>query len=55
MIKELDKFIDNYTENLEIEFSKTTEIKKEHIKKWREISDLNPLQCQTTISKQLIN
>ncbi len=34
------KFIDNYTKNLEIEFSKTTEIKKEHIKKWKELFKL---------------
>lgn len=40
LLSEPSKFIDGYTKNLEIEFSKTTEIKKEHIKKWKEISKI---------------
>jgi len=31
------KFIKRYTKNLTIEFSKTTEIKKEHILKWEKL------------------
>ncbi len=40
LLNEPSKFIDNYTKNLEIEFSKTTEIKKEHIEKWKELLKL---------------
>jgi len=40
LLNEPSKFIDNYTKNLEIEFSKTTEIKKEQIIKWKELLKL---------------
>jgi DNA (cytosine-5)-methyltransferase 1 len=37
LLNEPSKFIENYTRNLEIEFSKTTEIKREHIEKWKRL------------------
>jgi len=37
LLKTPSKFIDNYTKNLEEEFSKTTEIKREHIIKWKDV------------------
>ncbi|MEM3829677.1 MAG: hypothetical protein QXP36_10750 [Conexivisphaerales archaeon] len=40
LLDDPNKFIENYTKNLEIEFSKTTEIKKEHVKKWEELLHL---------------
>ncbi len=40
LLNEPSKFIDNYTKDLEIEFSKTTEIKKEQIDKWKELLKL---------------
>ncbi len=40
LLNEPSGFINNYTKNLIIEFSKTTEIKKEHIEKWKELLKL---------------
>ncbi|MEM3573542.1 MAG: DNA methyltransferase [Nitrososphaeria archaeon] len=40
LLDDPNKFIENYTKNLEIEFSKTTEIKKEHVEKWEELLHL---------------
>lgn len=40
LLNKPSKFIDNYTKNLELEFSKTTEIKKEHIEKWKRLLKL---------------
>ncbi|MCW1311623.1 MAG: DNA methyltransferase [Candidatus Rehaiarchaeum fermentans] len=37
LLKNPSKFIDNYTKNLQNEFSKTTEIKEIHIKTWEKI------------------
>ena len=37
LLKDPGRFIDNYTKNLEAEFSKTTEIKEVHLKKWKKI------------------
>lgn len=37
LLKDPNKFIDNYTKNLQKEFSKTTEIKEIHIKTWKRI------------------
>jgi len=37
LLKDPSKFIDNYTKNLQKEFSKTTEIKEIHINRWKEI------------------
>jgi len=37
LLKNPSKFIDNYTRNLQKEFSKTTEIKEIHIKTWKKI------------------
>ena len=37
LLKDPSKFIDNYTRNLQKEFSKTTEIKEIHIKTWEKI------------------
>ncbi len=37
LLKDPSTFIDNYTKNLKKEFSKTTEIKEQHIKAWKKI------------------
>ncbi|MCD6226039.1 DNA methyltransferase [bacterium] len=37
LVEKPERFIENYTKNLEKEFSKTTEVKEAHIKAWRNI------------------
>lgn len=41
LLKNLNKFIENYTKNLQEEYSKTTEIKEVHIKNWKKIVNKN--------------